>query len=224
MELIHSENVQLTARVAYKYLENQQNCDYLSKFGETNLRLSMNYQELQDIQLLLQIQQEDKWAFEEFYKRHWKVLYNTAFFKLRDEAAALDVLQEVFTWFWEHRHQASSIQNPRSYLIAAVKFKIANLIRHHKVRDTFFDNAGKVQPASYTQVQELEVKELKAIIEAFTENLPGKCRQVFRLSRTEQLSNREIAQQLSISEKTVENQLTIALRKLRLVLGRLRGQ
>ncbi|MNL33690.1 RNA polymerase sigma factor [compost metagenome] len=65
----------------------------------------------------------------------------------------------------------------------------------------------------------MEVRELYAFIRNLADQLPGKYGEIFRLSRYEQLSNKEIAQQMGISEKTVENQMTIALKKLKEKLG-----
>lgn len=203
------------------YLPKPSNCEYFNKFGETNGRLSMVYQDLQDAELLERMKQGDSQAFDQLYKRYWNVLYKSAWYRLRDEEACLDLLQEIFTWFWAHRSMATDINNVKTYLLAAIKFKIANLIKHKKVRENFFSRAEQLQAEQYTQAHDLETKELKIIIEQFTEELPVKCRQVFRLSRNGFFSNREIASQLSISEKTVENQITIALGKLRALLRRL---
>ena len=65
----------------------------------------------------------------------------------------------------------------------------------------------------------MEVRELSAFIKGLADQLPGKYGEIFRLSRYEQLSNREIALKMGISEKTVENQMTIALKKLKEKLG-----
>ena len=150
------------------------------------------------------------------YNRHWADLYRFSFFILRDQDACKDIIQDVFVWVWEHR-QELEIQTPKSYLKTAVKYKIANYIRSGKIRDSFFEEVTKFNfTQSLPGVDEFaELKELNHIIHISVADLPLKCREIFRLSREANLSNREIAEQLGISIKTVENQITIALHRIR---------
>ncbi|MNV54178.1 RNA polymerase sigma factor [compost metagenome] len=124
-------------------------------------------------------------------------------------------MQEVFIWFWNNRDRIRPA-SIKSYLFVGVKFRIANYIRDGKLRDAVFTKIKSVKPADlFYDDNEVEVKELKAFIYGFIETLPEKCKHVFYLSRMEGLSHKEIAERLDISEKTVENQITIALNKLR---------
>ncbi|RPE13520.1 RNA polymerase sigma-70 factor [Chitinophaga lutea] len=159
-------------------------------------------------------------AFDEIYHRHWKSLYRTAYRVLKDEGACLDLLQDIFIWLWEHRGHLE-VRVLHAYLSMAVKYKVANYIRQLKVRPSLFEEVEKLEIPDTATISALALNELKTIIAAFTEELPERCRQVFYLSRIEYLSNKEIAARLGVSEKTVENQLTIALKKLRLKLGSL---
>lgn len=172
-----------------------------------------------DSELIALIREDDLTAFNAIYHRHWQGLYQSAFNILRDNDMVMDILQEVFIWLWEHR-SALQILSLKSYLHSAVKYKVANCIRHGKIRQTFFDEVQRAE-LSYTMDETLEFKELKAIVEQFTANLPERCKEVFTLSRMDFFTNKEIAARLGISEKTVENQITIALKKLRLSLGRI---
>ena len=155
-------------------------------------------------------------AFSMLYNRHWAELYKFAFFILRDKAACKDIIQDVFIWVWEHK-KGLEIQAPKSYLKTAVKYKITNYMRAGNIRNTFFEEAAKLDQAkSMPGVDGFsELKELNNIIQITVANLPLKCQEIFRLSREENLSNREIAKQLGISIKTVENQITIALHRIR---------
>ncbi len=169
-----------------------------------------------DQELISSISKGDEVAFGIFYTRYWSDLYKFAFFILKEKDACKDVLQDVFVWVWEHK-QGLVIQSPKSYLKTAVKYKIANYIRSGKIRDVFFEEVAKVDFESLLPgVNELaEVKELNTIIQITIADLPIKCQEIFRLSRECNLSNREIAEQLGISVKTVENQITIALHRIR---------
>jgi RNA polymerase sigma-70 factor (ECF subfamily) len=162
------------------------------------------------------LSQGNREAFDILFSRHWEALYKSAFFILKDEDASKDVVQDVFIWLWENRTRLN-INSLKSYLHAAVKFKVANYIRSGKIRESFFGElAGAkilTEPAGPEETAEL--KELKSIIQAAIDELPDKCREIFLLSRDQQLSNAEIAAKLGLSIKTVENQMTIALRRIR---------
>ena len=170
-----------------------------------------------DSELLHQLNTGSRGAFDEIYRRHWHTMYRTAYTVLKDKSACMDVLQDVFVWIWEHRG-ALNVTSLGAYLVMAVRYKVANYIRHNRVHAAFFEQVEKLQVTEET-ISPVELKELQTIISRFTLELPERCQQVFYLSRFEYLSNKEIATKLGISEKTVENQLTIALRKLRMKLG-----
>ncbi|SMC46762.1 RNA polymerase sigma-70 factor [Pedobacter africanus] len=172
------------------------------------------YQTLLDKELLDLMKADNEHAFSEIYKRNWKKLYKSALNVLDDHDAALDIVQEVFVWFWNHRADLK-IYSIQSYLFVAVKYKVANYIRKEKVRGAFYERIRLADVARTFDDTSLEVKELIEFIKDFTADLPERCREVFELSRHENLNNKEIALKLGISEKTVENHLTVALKKLR---------
>jgi len=101
----------------------------------------------------------------------------------------------------------------------AIKYQVANYIRSGKVRKSFFDRMAALNLSESFDDDAMAVKELKEIISKFTRHLPDRCGEVFRLSRIEHLTNKEIAVRMGISEKTVEVQITNALKKLRTHLG-----
>jgi len=169
-----------------------------------------------DQELIILLCRGNEAAFSMLYKRHWADLYKFAFSILRDRDACKDLIQDVYAWIWDHR-QSLEIQSPKSYLKTAVKYKVANYIRSGNIRESFFEEVVKFNyDTSLPGVDELaELKELNTIIQIAVTNLPLKCREIYRLSREEKLSNREIAEKLGISVKTVENQITIALHRIR---------
>jgi len=138
---------------------------------------------------------------------------------LRDKESCIDVLQEVFVWIWEHR-ATLHIQSPPAYLRSAVKYKITNILRTNRVREACFVNLETLDPRHLIFDEDpLELKELRSAITQMAAGLPERARLIFELSRNEHLSNKEIAKKLGISEKTVENQMTIALKKLRVAMN-----
>jgi len=179
------------------------------------------YKNFGDDELLKSIASGDRMAFTALFYRYWEDMYRSAFFVTQDREVSMDVIQEVFVWVWENR-ESWTISNTKSYLLAAVKYKVANEIRKGKLRMVAFESwKERVMNHQVVDNRELEVKELQRIIRDFTGQLPPRCQEIFRLSRFEHLTNREIADRLNISEKTVENQITIALGRLKRHLGHL---
>ncbi len=177
-----------------------------------------SYNLLSDDELAVLLGKDDG-AYNEIYERYWPVLYRAAFNVLKEEEGCLDVVQEVFIWFWEHRDELK-VNSIKAYLLTAVKYKVANYIRNGKVRESFYDRIPKVEIETAFPDQLLEVKELKEMISRFIAELPERCQEVFNLSRNEYLSNKEIAERLGITEKTVENQINKAIKRLKLQVGK----
>lgn len=169
-------------------------------------------------ELLRLLRAGEQSAFDTLYGRYWETLYQTAFYLIKDAAASMDIVQDIFVWLWERREKLE-IQSFQAYLKAAVKFKVANYIRDGKIRESFF---GELQPIATgnAAIHDAEVRELKAIIDQSILELPDKCRTIYLLSKQERLSNKEIAEQLGISVKTVEAQMTIALKRIRNAVGK----
>ncbi|QNL49584.1 RNA polymerase sigma-70 factor [Olivibacter sp. SDN3] len=178
----------------------------------------ISYDSCNDLQLLKLIQIGDHQAFNEVYNRHWEMLYQFTYRMVQDRGLSMDILQEVFVWLWEHR-QKLRVNVFKTYLSVAVRYKVANYIRHNKVKVLAFKDIT-YKTTNYTSFTDmLDLKELQYIIQQFTDSLPNRCGEIFHLSRNEFLTNQEIAKKLDISEKTVENQITIALKKLRVHLA-----
>lgn len=172
-----------------------------------------------DAELLILLAQDSREAFDMLYHRHWENMYKTAFGILKDSNASKDVVQDIFIWLWQKR-AALEIESLPAYLRAAVKFKVANYIRSANIRESFFEALGKLTITATAPAAEeiVEIKELKAIIINAVELLPDKCRTIYKLSRNEHLTNQQIADRLGLSVKTVEGQMTIALRRIRSAL------
>lgn len=151
-------------------------------------------------------------AFGIIFKKYSGVLYASAYNLFRNQHACEDMVQELFIELWEKKHTLS-IRNLKSYLFVAIKNKALMAIRSGKI---FVDESVMSELCSeYETDQNLIADELAGIINYSIDRLPERCQTVFKLSRLEQLSNREIATKLNISIKTVESQMTIALRRLK---------
>jgi RNA polymerase sigma-70 factor (family 1) len=179
-----------------------------------------DYSSLTDLELVDLLRLDNEAAFTCIYNRYWKFLFTASYNALRHKEDSMDVCQSVFLWVWENRQVITIRSNLQAYLYTAVKYKIANLIRNGKVRETLLDDMLAADISADEHI-ELEVKELKHFIAQLINELPEKCREVFLLSRDEHLSHKQISERLGISEKTVDDHITRALKKLRAPLGKI---
>ncbi len=178
----------------------------------------MHYHTHSDQEILGLLHQGNEAALTFIYQRYWRRLYTSAFAILRDEHACEDIIQEVFMTLWLKRETVDIKVSLGGYLFSSVKYEVFRQIRSGKVREDIFDDlVNRIQAGS--DYSDAEYKDLCSHIDNIVQQLPEKCRMVYRLSREEQLSHKEIAEQLNISTKTVENHLTKALRFLRLSLS-----
>lgn len=170
--------------------------------------------------ILQQIRLGDEMAFEKLFHLFYERLARYAWSILEDQDTAEEIVQDVFVKLWENRTTIEIQLAIRPYLFKSVHNRCLNLIRHLKVRKDHQESVLLQQDDNHSSVHaQVEVKELKVRIEQAMEKLPPECRKVFRLSRFDELSYKEIAQCLDISVKTVENQMGKALRIMRVELA-----
>ncbi|WP_282638681.1 RNA polymerase sigma-70 factor [Sphingobacterium thalpophilum] len=155
-------------------------------------------------------------AFERIYSHFWHKMYIVAYNILRNKEACEDIVQDIFSQLWNRRAHLD-IRNLESYLITAVRFQVFRSINEQKCRNNLILTLTKL-PADFFE-QAHVYQEIEEALQQGIEQLPEKCSKIFYLSRKKQLSNKEIAKQLNISVKTVENQITIAIKKLRKYLS-----
>lgn len=153
-----------------------------------------------------------KTAFEKLYNRFWDRLYLAAYNIIRDKQVCEDIVQEIFCQLWMRR-SSLAIKNLEAYLFTAVRFQVFRCINDKKCRNNFVMELSTL-PADFFNSQRSN-KEIEEALKSGIERLPEKCGEIFHLSRQEHLSNKEIALRLNISIKTVENQITIAIKKMR---------
>lgn len=169
---------------------------------------------ISDVDLLQLLKGDDTAAFEALYNRYWKALYTRACQRV-DANDAKDLVQEVMLSLWRRRKEIPVFKEGEfaKYLHAAIKYRV---ISHYAF------SAAEIKKISLFDILDseefndrLETKELTANIAAAIGQLPTRMQQIFRMSREEDLSIAEIARRLNLSEQTVKNQLTEALRRMR---------
>ncbi|TZF86020.1 RNA polymerase sigma-70 factor (plasmid) [Pedobacter sp. BS3] len=173
----------------------------------------MNDKELwPDETLLESLLKDDEHAFKLIYQRYASGLYAAAYNLFRNKPLCEDLIQELFADLWIKRKDLN-IQSLKPYLYMSVKNRVLMLIRSG--RAMLDESALEKLIADYAADDRLNIRELNDVLNQGIDSLPDRCREIFQLSRREHLSNKEIAERLNISVKTVENQMTIALRRLR---------
>ncbi len=166
-----------------------------------------------DIILIKQTKKRNEKAFTSIFNKYWDELFISAFFVLKDEDVCKDIVQEIFVSFW-NRCPELEIINLRAYLLQATKYQVAKYIRDNQKYEVLSQSYENIETVEFNE-EPIEYKELHTIISQKINTLPERCREVFRLSRLEGLSNKQIGEKLNISVSTVENQITKALKFLR---------
>lgn len=171
-----------------------------------------------DDELLELMRQGDRSAFEKIYNKYWSKIYISAYNLLRDRQTCEDLVQEVLVNLWVRRENLE-VKNLNAFLYTAIRYKVFKVIRSGKVREDLFNEIETLIIPDNDTENSIAENDFNRFLEDCIATLPPKCREIFILSRKEQLSTKEIAERLGISAKTVENQITIALRKLRYNMG-----
>ncbi len=175
------------------------------------------YSQYDTAQLLSFIAQDDNGAFTEIYNRFWKKLFAIAYNRLHEVGAAEDIVHDVFASLWVNRHKAE-IASLENYLATATKYMVFAAIKR-KMQEQVYSRSSAYSGPLFEIPAESAVhyRRILEIIKTEVEKLPERCRLVFQYSRNKGMPVKQIARELNISPKTVENQLTKALKHLKQV-------
>ena len=186
----------------------------MSKFDPTLEKEEITNEELFIVKKMIE---GDIDSFKYFFDRYYSDLCNFVHVYLHDQVLAEEIVQDIFVFFWENREKLKINTSVKAFLFSASKFKSLNLLRDTKTKRRIVENIGKTEPFHTTEQDSsyIDADEFKKILDLAIDQLAPKCREIFLLSKQNDLTNNEIAAQLGISVKTVENQMTIALKKLR---------
>jgi RNA polymerase sigma-70 factor (family 1) len=158
----------------------------------------------------------DQPAFTEIYNRYWSLLYAHVYKMLRDKGDTEDVVQEIFSTLWLKKEGLSEATNLRGFLYVSARNRVFNLIGQQRVRQDYLGViAAFIGEADLGTLQQLDENELAGLLDSEIRLLPAKMREVFELSRKENLSHKEIAARLQLSEQTVKKQVQNALKILK---------
>lgn len=172
-----------------------------------------------EINLIHQLNTGNELVFEKVFKQYFKVLQNYAYTILNDLDVAEEMVQNVFLKIWEKREKLPQDANIGSYLYKSVYHESLNWLRHEKVKFSHQEHTlYSMKNETDNTADRIKIKQLEEHLQKALNDLPQQCRTIFQMSRFDELRYREIADELGISVKTVENQMGKALRLMRLKL------
>lgn len=156
-----------------------------------------------------------KHQLENLFHKNYDLLCNYAAALLKDEHTAEDVVQSIFIQLWE-KEKLLTLENPAPYLLRCVKYKCLDYLKSNQRKKEVFlkelPDIGKEDNLTFSEA------DVEPLLYYFAAQLPPKMRRVFLMSRQQGMSYKEIAEELNVSIKTVENQMGAALKKMRTLL------
>jgi len=158
--------------------------------------------------------------YNQLFHDYYVDLCRFAFTFVKDSDASEEIVQEVFIALWEKRHSLEISHSIRSFLYTSVKNKALNYVRDNNTRTIHEAAFANEQTQEFApENNSCEYQQLEESVEKAIAELPEQCKRIYIMSRYENLTYKQIANQLEISPKTVENQLGIALKKLRTTIS-----
>ncbi|GAA4290614.1 RNA polymerase sigma factor [Aestuariibaculum suncheonense] len=171
---------------------------------------------MEDLALIEAIANDDRHAFNSLFSKYYHplVVYITTF--TRDVPSSEDIVQQVFISLWEKRHKLEGLKSVKPYLYKIAYNTFIDQYRKTKNQDLFLEELRQdILRAAITEnkdQQERRILKLKKLINT----LPPKCKEILELNKLRGLNYKEIAKKLNVSEKTIEAQMRIAFKKIRL--------
>ena len=158
----------------------------------------------------------DEKSFKQIYLLHWEKVYAVCFNNIREPEPAKGMVQEIFKSLWERKDELEITISVERYLLRSAKFKVFEYLRNSKSRREHTEIAmSDYCNAAHCTENQVMFNSLKNKVDNLVDTLPCQCRNVYKMSREQGLSNKEIASSLLISERAVEYHITRALTTLR---------
>lgn len=180
----------------------------------------MNPVSFPDHETVAALRRGDERTFERLFRTLYASLCGYAYTFLKDDADGEEVVQTVFLTLWEKRGSLDITVSLKAYLYRAVHNHCLNRLKHLRIREGHAEFVlATTEPGYDSATAQLIGTELEVRVEAAIAQLPAQCQLIFRMSRFEELRYQEIADELNLSVKTVENQIGKALKILRVELA-----
>lgn len=170
---------------------------------------------MEERELIIKVKEGDTKAFSQLYEIYFLKVYNFTRLYISSSLEVAEVVQDVFVKIWESRHLFDENRNFEGLLFIITRNLVFNYNRKYFNELNFKMTALRGIEQSYNMEDEMEAEELGQFITALILRMPPQRQKIFRMSREEKLSNKEIAMRCAISEKAVERQITFALKFLK---------
>lgn len=171
------------------------------------------FQAYTDLQLLVSLKEGDEAAFTELYHRYWEKLYRSACKKLGSTEDAREIVHDVLLDIWKRRAELS-IEYPAAYFEKAIRFRVINHVKRKK-STTLIDSFEAALYSPFHADSQVEMNEFLRLLESWIGLLPPKQAQIFIKYYIESLSADEIAAEMGLSKKTIQNNLSMAVQFLK---------
>lgn len=169
--------------------------------------------------LINRLRKGEEGAYEMLFKEYYKVLTIFANKYIKDLETSKELVQELFVHLYERRETLDINSSLKSYLFRSVHNRCINHINARKIREKYTEHITHTREIAQNSLEdEVNVSELENALYRAIGELPPKCRAIFKLNRFDGLTNNEIADKLALSKRTVETQISKALKILRLKL------
>ncbi|MDP3469045.1 MAG: RNA polymerase sigma-70 factor [Daejeonella sp.] len=180
------------------------------------------YSTYSDNELLDLLRSGDRSAFAEIYNRYWKNIFTVASNKIGQLEEAEEIVQDIFISLWNRREEIVITSSLNAYLSVSAKYRVIKILAKRNQYNKYAVHSQNVIPLMANSTDDwYEFVELRSRLEILVANLPEKCRLVYKASREDGYSQKQIAEEFGISEKTVEAHISKALKSLRTGLGQI---
>lgn len=170
--------------------------------------------------LIFQLKKGNVDSYEFLFHRYYPTYFHFAKGMLKDEAAAEDIMQNVFMKIWTYRERLDETMSMKNYIYVLAKREILNHFRaKYNTLVVLTDEEKSLDVLHDGENSDIDYNELKKTLRDILEQLPARQREIFYLSRFKAMSNKEIAEKLDISVRTVEKHIQMAIRTFREQLG-----
>jgi RNA polymerase sigma-70 factor (family 1) len=173
-----------------------------------------------DADLWESIKSDDERAFSTLFHRYSSRIYSNSYNYLRDKEICEQIVHDIFLTIWTNR-KTLQIESFKNYLTSAGRYRVYKSIHASKIipidykEDLDVFSKGSEENEGFDRIA---YNDLETELESYLRNLPKRCQEIFLMSRRQLMSNDEIAEKLGISKRSVENQITHALKHLRVSL------
>ncbi|HWK99821.1 MAG TPA: RNA polymerase sigma-70 factor [Parapedobacter sp.] len=176
---------------------------------------------IDDVTLLKGLIAGNRKLFTVLFDQYWKELYAYVVRLAKDKEESIDIVQETFASLWQQREELSHVKSLRGYIYAMVHHKAVQFIKSSVRHRHYVDSLSSyIKNSGYSLEDELDHRDLAAFIASEIDKLPPRAREIFLMSRNEDLSYKEIAHKLSIAENTVRKQVSFSIKYLRMKINK----